>query len=134
MTTNKGGNMNDNSKKARFDKLLDNYAVALYMTYQLLDSGLLEKKIKIGVDVDKINQLVGAFVPALANDLRRAEKIKLAIVKNCYDDYANSALDIANACLTELNTYGGEWENADLVDLFTNYKEQAEQEAEAEKW
>ncbi len=126
--------MSDTTKQARFDKLLDNYAVALYMTYQLLDSGLLEKKIKVGIDVDKINKLVEALVPALANDLRRGEKIKKAIVTNSYDDYVNSALDIANAYFTELNTYGGEWENADLVDLFTNYKEQAEREAEEEKW
>lgn len=119
----------NNNRQARFEKLLDNYAVALHLTYRVLDSGLLEKKIKVGNDVDKITSLVRHMMPAMANDIRYAEKIK-GEIKNTDRSakYHEGALDIANAYFYELNTYGGEWEYADLEELFTGYKEEAEEE------
>lgn len=116
------------SKQARFEELLNNYAVASYVTDQLMTSGLLEKKIKLGVDVDKIDNFVEVVLPYIANSIRRGNKLKASKIKDPYE-----AKDIANAYFTELNTYGGEWEYADLEDLFINLKEDAEQEIEDDK-
>ncbi len=124
--------MSKSSKQDRFERLLDHYAIALHITYQILDSGLLERKIKVGNDSKRIDELVGLFLPSLANDLRRAEKIKGVIksIDNHGTHYFGSAVDLADAYFTELNTHGGEWEYADLEDLFFEYKIAAEEALE----
>lgn len=117
------------TKQSRFEKLLDTYAVALHLTYRILDSGLLEKKIKVGSDADKITDLVRHMLPVMANDIRYAEKINGAIKSTDRSaKYHKGALDIANAYFYELNTHGGGWDHADLEELFTEYKEKAEVE------
>lgn len=120
-------------RKIRFDRLLDNYATALHISYQLLDSGILERKIKVGNNVD-IDKLIRELTPAFAYDIRRAEKIKGMIKSTSnFGDYHGSALDIANAYFDELHIRGSEWEYADLADLFDAYKAEAEEELEEDK-
>lgn len=122
------------TKQTRFEKLLDHYAVALHLTYELLDSGLLESKVKIGNDTDKVNGLVKQLLPAFAADLREAEEWK-DIIKSPhnYDKYFGSAVDIANAYFDELRTRGREWEYADLQDFFADYKATAEEVVEKDR-
>lgn len=118
--------------KERFNSLLDSYAVAVYLSGQLLDSGILERKIKIGNDTKRVDEIMRVLVPFLANDLRAANR-KLAGLKNpefAHGDFFNSSLDIANAYFDDLATKGSEWEHADLENLFTEYKRQAEEEME----
>lgn len=128
--------MSDDSKKqARFEKLLDYYAIGLFLSYKLIDSGLLEKKIKVGIKSDDISSTVRQFIPAFASDLRQADQEKEIIkrVENYGIDYFGSAVELATAYFDELQARGNEWENADLRDLFADYKERAEKRMEEDK-
>lgn len=117
MTTNKGGNMNDTTKQARFNKLIHYYTVALYLTTQLIDGDLLERKIK--VTEDNYESVRRPLLIAVANDLRQAER---SIIDDEYDE-----LVIATAYFDELQARGNEWEYADLQDLFIKFKTQAQE-------
>ncbi|MES2631202.1 MAG: hypothetical protein V4611_04555 [Patescibacteria group bacterium] len=126
--------MTKNVLDTKFEKLLDYYAIAVYLTYELLDSTLLERRIKVGNDPERINDLINQFVPSFASDIRQADSIKGAIQSvHTIDRYSGSALDIANAYFYELDTRGAEWEYSDLVDLFTEYKERAEKYLEQQR-
>lgn len=123
-------------KQARFEKLLDTYAVALHLSYKLIDSGLLEKKIKVGNKSDDISGVIRQFIPAFASDLREAELNKERIKDvHSYDDieYFGSAVDLATAYFDELQLRGSEWENADLKDLFAEYKVRSEKQREEDR-
>lgn len=126
---------NKNDKQARFEKLLDYYAIGLSLTYKLLDSGLLEKKIKVGMRSEDIDALVRQLLPAFASDLRQADLEKESI-KSIYSygiEYFGSAVDLATAYFDELRARGSEWENADLQDLFADYLERAEKQKEEDR-
>lgn len=120
-------------KQARFDKLLTYYATSFYLAYKLLDSGLLERKIKVGSDTDKINALLRALIPAFATDLREAEQAVDEIKDIDNITYSASAIELATAYFDELNARGNEWEYADLKELFTDYMNKAKQELEDDK-
>jgi hypothetical protein len=122
-------------KQARFEKLLDYYAVGLYLSYKLIDSGLLDRKIKVGTDTDNIEALIRRFIPAFASDLRQADQEKEIIkhVGNFGMDYFGSAVDIATAYFDELRVRGNEWEYADLRDLFADYRARAEKQMEKDR-
>lgn len=124
-----------NDKQARFEKLLDYYAISLYLSYKLVDSGLLERKIKVGNKGDDISATIRQLIPAFATDLRQAEQEKEMIksIENFGIDYFGSAVDIATAYFDELQARGNEWENADLQDLFADYKAQAEKERDEDR-
>jgi hypothetical protein len=126
---------NTDTKQARFDKLLDYYAAGLYLSYKLLDSGLLEKKIKVGNDVGKIDDMVRRLLPAFAADLRQAdlEKESIKSIHSYGIEYFGSAVDLATAYFDELQARGNEWENADLQDLFEDYKARAEEQKEKDR-
>ena len=117
MTTNKGGNMNETTKQARFDKLIHYYTVALCLTTQLIDGDLLERKIK--VTDDNYESVRRPLLIAVANDLRQAERSTIT------DEY--DALAVATAYFDELQARGNEWEYADLQDLFIKFKTQAQE-------
>lgn len=127
--------MKDLAQEQQFDSLLNNYAVAVYLSGQLLDSGLLERKIKVGNNVERLNEITRLLVPFLANDLRTAQR-KINGLKNpdfAKDEFFSSSLDIANAYFDELASKGSEWEYADLEDLFIEYRSQAEASMESER-
>lgn len=123
------------TKKERFEALLDSYALALHLTNQIMDSGLLEKKIKLGSDVEKISEFVRTLLPRLASEIRVANNVKRQIISTSYNEgiYFRSSADIAQAYFDELAARGGEWEFADLEGLFLKYKTLAEEETEYER-
>ncbi len=123
------------TKQARFEKLLDYYAVGLYISYKIIDSGLLEKKIKVGYKSDDINALIRQFIPVFASELRQADIEKEAIkdIRNDEIEYFGSAVEIADAYFDELRIRGNEWENADLRDLFADYKIRAEKQRDEDR-
>ena len=112
------------SENVRFEKLLENYAIALHLTYQLFDSGLLEKKIKISNEPAKIAEAVRHFLPLFAHDIRYASQTKGSIINGV--KYFEGSSDIANAYFDDLYKYGDEWEYSDLQDLFYKFKDEAE--------
>jgi hypothetical protein len=127
---------NTDTKQARFEKLLDTYAIALHLTYQVLDSGLLEKKIKVGNRSDDISATVRYLIPAFACDLRQADLEKEAIKDiRSYDEieHFGTAVELATAYFDELQARGNEWESADLEDLFMEYKVSAEKQLEEDR-
>lgn len=129
-------NTNDNTKQARFDKLLDYYAIGLHLSYKLIDSGLLEKKIKVGNRSDDISATVRQLIPAFASDLRQADLEKEAIKDiHSYDEieHFGTAVELATAYFDELQARGNEWENADLKELFMEYKVNAEKQLEEDR-
>lgn len=96
----------------RFNRLLEDYAVALHVSDRLMDSGLIEKKIKI-----KDHELFTAdLVSRLAFEIRDAKRRVKAIINKPSD-----ALVIADAYFIELSVRGLEWEQADLRDLFEHF-------------
>ena len=99
--------MNKNSLQAKFEKMLNHYAIAVHLSYELLDSSLLERKIKLGNDIEKINNLVSHLILSLASDIRQADKVRGVITSvQGYPGYERSALDIAEVYFYELETRG----------------------------
>lgn len=87
--------------------MLNHYAIAVHLSYELLDSSLLERKIKLGNDIEKINNLVSHLILSLASDIRQADKVRGAITSvQGYPGYERSALDIAEVYFYELETRG----------------------------
>ena len=127
-------NKSETTKQERFEKLLETYAIALHLTYQIMDSGILESKIKLGNDAEQITNFIRKFLPAFANDIRYAERVKGSITNTSTSARQHEgALDIALAYFDELNVNGSSWEFADLEDMFIEYKNQAEGAIEAMK-
>ncbi len=100
-----------------------------------MDSGLLENKIKLGSDAEKISEFVKKLLPRLASEIRVAENVKKQIISTSYNEgiYFRSSADIAQAYFDELASRGEEWEFADLKGLFLEYKAHTEEEMELER-
>ena len=97
-------------KKSRYLKLRATYLLAYSLSSALVDSGLLEKKIKTGKwDSDRFQKVWRDITVRFANEIR----------VNAKEEYELVA-DIAahEAYMDELRQRGDEWVEADLESIF----------------
>ena len=123
------------TKKQRFESLLDSYAIAAYLSERLLDSGLLERKVKVGSSVNRADEILSVLTPIFAYDIRVANSIIQHLKDPSFaeGDFFTSSINIANAYFDELKTRGAKWDYSDLEDLFIEYRQRAESEMELER-
>lgn len=107
----------------RTEKLAKQYVIALRLTNQIIDSGILERKIK--VTTKNFEEIRRPLLAAMAADLRYAEKNSDTLSLDIHD-----RLCVTEAYFDELAARGDEWEYADLRQDFLTWQRSIQKQLE----